>query len=291
MSINAYADTEEKAEELDVNLAKRCLPDRCYKMGPTGATGLNGNNGATGATGLDGATGATGVNSAAGNTGPTGPTGETGMTGATGETGLTGPTGATGITGETGATGLTGLTGAIGVTGLTGATGITGATGQVGATGATGQILVSYSNYFSNTVIAVDDGETLTFDQTGQTNGTVTPTTTATGTVFQVNVAGTYSIEYGLYPVSPVLPDILAGQVTLFVNATAFPQGAIYLNENQSFNYSDIALIVDLAVGDVVSIVYTDYNPSTPLNIGETVVATRPADPSWTYINFIKLDE
>ena len=72
-------------------------------VGPTGATGLQGDTGATGATGPQGDLGATGA------TGPQGDTGATGATGPQGDPGLDGATGATGPTGDTGATGATGV--------------------------------------------------------------------------------------------------------------------------------------------------------------------------------------
>jgi hypothetical protein len=126
--------------------------------GPTGYTGIRGqdgvagsatNTGATGYTGYTGNTGPQGIPGSATNTGATGYTGltgytgytgSTGCTGATGERGLTGETGPTGLRGFTGVTGYTGATGYIGDTGYTGPTGQRGDTGLTGYTGATGQI-------------------------------------------------------------------------------------------------------------------------------------------------------
>ena len=114
-------------------------PTTLAVIGPTGATGAQGNTGATGAQGSTGATGVQGLTGTTGAQGITGATGAQGNTGATGVQGLTGATGAQGITGATGAQGNTGATGAQGPTGAQGIQGITGATGAQGITGATGE--------------------------------------------------------------------------------------------------------------------------------------------------------
>lgn len=113
-------------------------------VGPTGATGAQGNTGPTGATGAQGIQGITGATGATGSQGIQGNTGATGPTGNTGLTGPTGAQGATGNNGSAGATGPTGLTGATGSQGATGATGLTGATGAQGANNTTpGQFYVA----------------------------------------------------------------------------------------------------------------------------------------------------
>ncbi|MEI6766653.1 MAG: hypothetical protein WCM76_13550 [Bacteroidota bacterium] len=124
--------------------------------GPTGPTGLQGNDG------IQGPTGPTGLQ---GNDGIQGPTGPTGLQGNDGIQGPTGPTGLQGNDGIQGPTGLTGPTG-IGLLGPTGPTGLTGVTGPTGAS--TGWALLGNSgttpgtNFIGNT-----DAKDLVFKTSG----------------------------------------------------------------------------------------------------------------------------
>jgi Collagen triple helix repeat (20 copies)/PEGA domain len=100
--------------------------------GPQGVAGPQGLKGDTGATGPAGTTGATG---AVGPVGPIGPQGTTGQQGPKGDTGAAGPAGVAGATGATGPAGATGATGPVGPAGPSGPTGPQGPVGPAGPTG------------------------------------------------------------------------------------------------------------------------------------------------------------
>jgi hypothetical protein len=120
-------------------------PGAAGPTGPSGPQGLPGQVGEQGPTGPAGSDGATGPQGDVGPTGPAGTDGAdstvpgpTGPQGDVGPAGPTGPAGADGVDGVTGPIGVTGPTGADGADGSDGAPGVTGPQGGVGPTGATG---------------------------------------------------------------------------------------------------------------------------------------------------------
>ena len=162
-------------------------------IGPTGPTGSVGAVGATGPTGPQGITG---------EIGPTGPTGPQGLQG------LIGPTGPTGPQGELGPTGPIGLTGATGPTGPQGEIGPTGPTGPTGTATA-----ASFGSFYTTAEQSVDNAS---FPLTNTITASNITVDTTTGIVTLTN-AGTYLVEYGVYPASSATASDYAA---LFLNGT-----------------------------------------------------------------------
>jgi len=165
-----------------------------------------------------------------GATGPTGATGSTGATGPcctgpTGSTGVTGSIGSTGPTGATGSTGATGVIGATGTTGATGATGVTGATGAAGATGSTGVLgFAEFIRTIQSPNNSVPPGTAFTIDTevVNSIPSVIVASSGAGGTVFSLNSAGTYVVDYEMSLGS-------AGSVGIYTGATA---GSLALDTN-----------------------------------------------------------
>jgi hypothetical protein len=131
--------------------------------------------------------------------------------------GSSGPTGYTGATGATGAPGVMGSTGYTGYTGSTGATGVTGATGYTGTTGATGAgISAGYINVYYNGTAGqlVTSGDSVTFNAYDNFDS-ITYTFTTTVSYVQINVSGTYYLNYY---VTALTTSPTGGTVSFYIN-------------------------------------------------------------------------
>lgn len=214
--------------------------------GPQGPRGFIGPQGETGAVGATGPTGATGPQGIQGLTGPIGPTGPTGPIGPTG------PQGVQGLQGLTGATGPTGPTGPQGEIGPTGPTGPVGPQGEIGPTGPTGPAgtIASFGSFYSTEEQTVDNSS---FPLTNISTVTGMTIDTATGIV-TLDDAGTYKIDYGVYPASSATAS---DYVALFLNGTEIPGSARGLENNTMINAS-IIVDVPLATSTLNIQVVTD---------------------------------
>lgn len=197
--------------------------------GPTGPQGPQGIQGPAGATGAQGPTGPTGATGPAGATGPTGPQGIQGVAGPTGPAGEIGPIGPTGPIGLTGEIGPTGPVGPIGPAGEIGPTGPTGATGPTGPAGT----VASFGSFYTTTEQTVDNSSFPLTNTIAVNNMTLD---TTTGVVTLTN-AGTYLVEYGVYPASSATASDYA---TLFLNGTEVPGTARGLENNTMISTSAI---------------------------------------------------
>lgn len=194
--------------------------------GPQGPVGPQGPQGATGATGPQGPIGLTG---ATGPVGPQGPIGLTGPAGPQGEIGPQGPAGATGATGPAGATGPQGPQGPQGEVGPQGPIGPTGPQGPAGPAGT----IASYGSFYTTTEQTVDNTSFPLTDTITASNITLD---TTTGVVTLEN-AGTYKIDYGVYPASSATAS---DYVALFLNGTEIAGTARGLENNTMINASAI---------------------------------------------------
>jgi len=114
-----------------------------------------------------------------------------------GMTGQQGPPGATGIAGGPGATGI-GVTGATGVAGGVGATGVAGATGLTGAPAAS-IVAAEFIRTIQSPNNSVAPGVSFTIDTQvyNSNNSIITASAGNGGTVFTLNGAGVYMVDYG----------------------------------------------------------------------------------------------
>jgi hypothetical protein len=237
--------------------------------GPTGPTGVTGNTGAQGVVGPAGPTGVTGATGFTGATGITGATGVTGNTGAQGVAGPAGPTGATGINGATGNTGPVGAAGATGNTGAQGFAGPAGATGPTGPTGATGAggAATFMAGGFVNPNNLTPFWTTLSGDSTQ--SGALSP---EVGAPMPISCTFT-GLTLSLFGISGAVgADTVT--VTLFKNhlATAMTVSATNPAAGTFQTASDTVNTVVVAVGDMISIGYTQSNNAPAVRMG---VGTR----------------
>ena len=188
-----------------------------------------------------------GYNNCCNNMGSQGPQGPRGFQGFQGPTGPTGATGPQGPVGPIGPQGPVGPVGPIGPAGAVGATGATGAVGATGATGATGIVLdLAYGSFVSTLGQTVVAGEEIVLD-TEISALNITPN--ATNTEFTVGVTAPYRVSYG------VLSSDATGSFALAVNGAEVAGTELTILAANQERAGEA--ILDLTVGDVVSIINT----------------------------------
>lgn len=227
-----------------------------------------------------GITGPQGPQGIPGPVGPQGPQGIPGPIGATGATGATGPIGPAGPQGLTGATGATGPIGPQGPQGLTGATGATGPQGPVGPQGPQGEVgpqgpagtavLASYGSFFTDSTQTVTN-DSFPLTTTSSSNNIAIDTTTGVATLTN---AGTYKIDYGVYPTDSGASDY----VSIYLNGTEV-SGSERALENNSMTNGSIIVNVPTATSTVnIQITSTDAVTFTdPTGIEGYLVITQIA--------------
>lgn len=214
---------------------------------PAPTTGPAGPQGPQGPQGIQGIPGPPG--------GLPGPTGPTGAPGSTGIQGIQGPQGAQGAPGPTGGPGPTGPTGPAGLAGTTGPTGPQGIQGVQGTPGG----VPGYADFFAlmpnDNTATIAVGTPVSFPQSIFDSGIVT--STATGTLFIMNVAGVYLVNFQVSVSEP-------GQLMLRVNGSEVP-GSLVGRSTGTLQLVGTSLLT-LAVGDHVEVINPSEN-STALTI------------------------
>jgi hypothetical protein len=163
--------------------------------------------------------------------GPVGPQGPIGPVGPQGPIGLTGATGPQGPAGPTGATGATGATGPQGPQGIQGPQGEVGPQGPQGPAGTA--TAASFGSFFTTAEQSVNNASFPLTTTIASTNMTLD---TTTGLVTLSN-AGTYLVEYGVYPASSATAS---DYVALFLNGTEIAGTARGLENNTMISASAI---------------------------------------------------
>ena len=162
-------------------------------------------------------------------------TGITGPTGPQGIQGPTGPTGPQGLTGATGPTGPQGIQGPIGLTGATGPTGPIGPQGEIGPTGPAGTT-ASFGAYFNTGAQTLNNQSFPLNGGNAESNMSIDPTT---GVVSLIN-AGTYKIDYGVYPETGTAEN---NRISIFLNGSQVNGTALELQNEQMVNGSTIITV------------------------------------------------
>ena len=201
--------------------------------------------------------------------GSPGPAGATGVTGNTGPQGVAGPTGVTGATGINGAVGNTGPVGAAGATGNTGAQGFAG---PAGATGPTGQTGAGGAGTFMAGGI-VNPNNVIPFWTT--LNGEATQSGALSPEVgAPIPIACTFTGLYlSLFGVSGTAgTDTITATLWRNRSPTAMTVTATNPTPGTFQTASDTLNTIVVAVGDTLSIGYTQSNSAPAVRIG---VGTR----------------
>lgn len=181
--------------------------------------------------------------------------------------GIIGPQGPQGPIGPAGPQGPIGPAGPIGPTGATGPAGPTGPTGPAGTMAA-----ASYGAFYSD-VPETFTNASFPLPSTQTTLGiTVVPTT---GTVTLPN-AGTYRVEYGVYPSAGAAPA--TDTVALTLNGTAVPGTTRALTNGEMIDGS--ALVTTTAPGSTLQMQITSAG---------AVTFTDPAGGTNGYISIVQI--